>query len=510
MRTLALLIVTAVGLAAQTDRTVFPKDAPLTGRRLALVIGNQNYGRKPLQNPLHDAQDLDGELKSDLGFATTLLTDADLPTMERTINRFTGGIKPGDVALVYYSGHGMEVSGENYLLPVDFSAADEVDVKYKAYPASRLRDRLRAAGAGMTIIILDACRDNPFRSWKSEAGGGLAAMGGAGSFIAFAADEGKTADDNPGQRNGLFTKHLLAALREPGLSIDEVFNHVRAGVNRESGGRQTPFVYTGVIGTFRFREATAVVATNQPVIDLDMERYIAVKESRDPVQLEEAAGKMRREDLAEILRERARAMRSTAVTNSPTPALDKAQLTKDADAAFNRKDYATAFSAYQKLALADDAHGMVQFGYLYDKGYGTKQDYARAADWYRRAADAGQIYAMYNLGVLYEKGSGVNQDYSQAAIWYRKAADAGDPAGMRGIAILYDDGHGFKQDDLQALNWYRKSADAGDTIGMNNIGVMYETGQGVPKDLNQAASWYRKAAEGGYEKAKENLKRLGK
>jgi len=474
MRTLALLIVTAVGLAAQTDRTVFPKDAPLTGRRLALVIGNQNYGRKPLQNPLHDAQDLDGELKSDLGFATTLLTDADLPTMERTINRFTGTIKPGDVALVYYSGHGMEVSGENYLLPVDFSAADEVDVKYKAWPASRLRDRLRAAGAGMTIIILDACRDNPFRSWKSESGGGLAAMGGAGSFIAFAADEGKTADDNPGQRNGLFTKHLLAALREPGLSIDEVFNHVRAGVNRESGGRQTPFVYTGVIGTFRFREAAAVVATNQPAIDLDMERYTAVKESRDPVQLEEAADKMRRADLAEILRERARAMRSAAVTNTPPPALDKATLTREAETAYGRKDYATAFTAYRTLAQANDSAGMSWLGYLYGQGLGVAHDVTQEAFWNRKAAEAGDAGAMSNLGDMYHKGRGVAQD------------------------------------DAQALYWFRKAADGGFTRGFTNLGVMYENGWGVAKDIGQSLVWYRKAANAGDEEAKSNLKRLGK
>jgi TPR repeat protein len=155
-------------------------------------------------------------------------------------------------------------------------------------------------------------------------------------------------------------------------------------------------------------------------------------------------------------------------------ATERDQLTKSADAAYDRKDYTSAFNDYTKLAKSNDAWGALRLGFLYQNGWGTRQDYNQAAYWYRKSADAGRAVAMRNLGILYEGGMGVPRDFTQAAQWYRKAADAGDAGGM------------------------------------NNLGILYENGTGVPKDINQAINWYTKASAGGDENGKTNLKRLGR
>jgi formylglycine-generating enzyme required for sulfatase activity len=306
---------------AAPQRTVSPVIAPVSGRRVALLIGNKDYARRPLSNPVNDATDLAGALRA-LGFEVTLSTNLNRPGLDRAVREFAASVSPGDAALFFFSGHGMEVEGQNYLLPVDFDAQAEEEVKYQALPASLVQERLQGRGARVAILILDACRDNPYRSWRGSSGGGLAGMSGAGVYVAFAAAPGHTADDNPGQRNGLFTKHLLAAVREPGLSIDEVFNRVREGVASESGGKQVPFSNSGLIGRFAFREA-AVAAPAAVAMDLDVERYQAVKDSRDAAQLEQVASEIQRADLALILRDRARALRSAGAPVETAARIDR-------------------------------------------------------------------------------------------------------------------------------------------------------------------------------------------
>jgi hypothetical protein len=232
--------------------------APGGDRRVALVVGNAAYeGASPLKNPENDARDI-GELLSTLGFQTEIAVNVNRRSLEQFVDRFVNNLQPGDVGLFYFSGHGLQLSGENYLVPVDFKGQHEADVKYEAYPASQILDLMGEKRARLSIIILDACRNNPYRSLRS-AGGGLAPMSGTGAFVAFAAEAGKTADDNPMGRNGLFTKHLLAFMGTSGLNLEDVFNRVRGSVYMDSGGGQTPFTYSGVIGDFYFRPSLPIV-----------------------------------------------------------------------------------------------------------------------------------------------------------------------------------------------------------------------------------------------------------
>ena len=231
-----------------------------TPQRRALVIGNTSYPRQPLLNPGNDATDLAAALP-DAGFQVTLATELDGKALKQAVLDFADTVQPGDTALFYFSGHGIEVEGgHNYLLPLDFAAKTERDVEFQALAAERVQELLRSRQARTVILILDACRNNPYKSWSRAAGGGLAGMSGKSVYIAFAAAAGEQADDNPGGRNGIFTKHLLANLRAPGLPIDEVFNRVRRSVAADTNGKQVPFSNSGLLDPFVFIDPAEVRA----------------------------------------------------------------------------------------------------------------------------------------------------------------------------------------------------------------------------------------------------------
>ncbi|MGA3019464.1 MAG: caspase family protein [Bryobacteraceae bacterium] len=256
-----LLLVLA--LTAQDRGVVLPVGG--VSRRLALVIGNNAYRDRPLQNAVNDAQAVRAAL-AEVGFDVDLKLNVGIAEMEDAAGEFVARVRPGDVAVFYYSGHGMQVGDQNYLIPVDFEARTAVDAKYKSYAASRIQENLEAAGVGLQIIILDACRDNPYLSLRSGAGGLAAMQAGKGTYIAFATGPGKTADDNPMGRDGLFTGALVEALREPGLTLDQVFNRVRAQV-AAARPEQVPWSSSNVLGDFYFRPGTT---TAKPLTDKDV------------------------------------------------------------------------------------------------------------------------------------------------------------------------------------------------------------------------------------------------
>ena len=268
---LPLLLALAAALAAQ-DRRVEPvAQGP---RRLALAIGNNAYRDHPLQNAVNDAQAVRAAL-ADVGFDVDLKLNTGMAQLEQAASEFAARVRPGDVAVFYYSGHGMQVGDQNYLIPVDFEARTAVDAKYKSYAASRIQENLEAAGVAIEIIILDACRDNPYRGLRSGSGGLAAMQAGKGTYIAFATGPGRTADDNASGRNGLFTGALVEALRQPGLTLDQVFNRVRARV-AAARPEQVPWSSSNVLGEFYFRAGAPVSAAP------DLEAWETVRATSDP------------------------------------------------------------------------------------------------------------------------------------------------------------------------------------------------------------------------------------
>ena len=258
----AVVFLLACDLCAQPNQPIQPIAVQ---RRLAFVVGNSAYPDAPLKNPGNDAQDLGAALER-LGFRVTLRQNLGKREFDREFEQFTREVRDNDLALFYFSGHGMQVQNENYLLPVDARISSESDVEYEAYPASRVRRKLEDTRARVRVLILDACRNNPYSRFARGTAGGLAAMTNAveGTLIAFAAGDSQTAADNPRERNGLFTKYLLTELARPGQSLKEVFGQVRAEVYQASAKKQLPALYDMVVGRLVLKEGAEVAPAPPP------------------------------------------------------------------------------------------------------------------------------------------------------------------------------------------------------------------------------------------------------
>ena len=250
------LLLAALFLAAQAqDRQLVQERADQ--RRVALVIGYSTYETGPLKNPVNDARDITTALRSS-GFEVIHKENLDQNDMKRAIREFGAKIKNGGVGLFYYAGHGLQVKGTNYLVPVDAKVQSEEEVEYEAVDAGFVLAQMDTAKTGVNIVILDACRNNPFaRSFRSAANG-LAQMDApSGTLIAYATAPGSIASDGGSGRNGLYTQELLKVISTPDLSIEEVFKRVRIAVRGLTQGKQTPWESSSLTGNFSFRQTTA-------------------------------------------------------------------------------------------------------------------------------------------------------------------------------------------------------------------------------------------------------------
>ena len=231
--------------------------------RHALVIGNANYQSSPLRNPLNDARDMAAALKG-LGFQVQSLLDADAGQMEQAILDFGDRLRTGGVGLFYYAGHGVQAQGSNYLIPLQANISREIQLKRKAIDAGLVLDAMGAANNGLNIVILDACRDNPYANSFRNTTRGLARMDSPkGSLIAYATAPGDVAADGDG-RNGVFTKHLLEQMQKPGMQVEQVFKQVTQAVHAETRQRQTPFTTSSLLGEFYFKPGSAPPPSPEP------------------------------------------------------------------------------------------------------------------------------------------------------------------------------------------------------------------------------------------------------
>lgn len=228
-------------------------------KRYALVIGNSNYSKEigMLKNPLNDATDVATELRKS-NFEVQLVTNATYVQMREAMRKFheklTAGPQDQTVGLFYYAGHGVAYQDENYLVPIDADVKFEDDITRMCFPVQRMvLSNMERSNSRMNIVILDACRNNPFPATSRSISSGLGEMKRArGSFIAYATSPGSVASDGSG-RNGLYTQELLKALRKPGLSIEQVFKEVRMNVLRLSGDKQYTWDSSNIIGEFVFK-----------------------------------------------------------------------------------------------------------------------------------------------------------------------------------------------------------------------------------------------------------------
>ncbi len=228
--------------------------------RNALVIGNSSYQHvSQLENPVNDASDMAASLKR-LGFNVIHKKDASLAEMGLAINTYAARIKKeGGIGLFYYAGHGVQVDGANYLIPVDANIASQSEVMFKSIDVGLVLAMVKEAKNSLNIVILDACRDNPYKSSFRSVRKGLAQIDApSGTLIAYATAPGSVSADGTG-RNGLYTKHLLAEIEKPGIPIERVFKGVRANVMKESRTfgidyEQVPWESSSLVNDFYFSQ----------------------------------------------------------------------------------------------------------------------------------------------------------------------------------------------------------------------------------------------------------------
>jgi len=224
-------------------------------KRLALIVGNAKYeSGNVLANPVNDARAIENALRG-MGFTVVEIENAGQKDLKKGIDQFGNKLPDYDVGLFYYAGHGIQFNGENYLVPIDALLSSEQDVEYNCVAVGRVLAKMEYAGTKTNIIILDACRDNPFaRSWsRSSKSKGLAFMDApSGSLIAYATSPGQTAADGKGI-NGLYTESLLKYMKEPGMQIEQVFKAVRKDIEKKSNGQQVPWESTSLKGNFLFK-----------------------------------------------------------------------------------------------------------------------------------------------------------------------------------------------------------------------------------------------------------------
>ena len=326
------LVLTAVvvGQVFSQDRQVRrnPAGEPSaigSGQRVALVIGNGAYRYAvPLHNTANDARDMADAVKR-IGFDLVdgkALVDLDRSGLEQAIRRFGKSIRGGAVGLFYYSGHGMQMDGKNYLIPISANVESRTDIKYELVEIDVVLDERSNANSQLNIVILDACRINPFggKGLRSLSGGLAQLSAPHGTFIAYSTAPGRTAVDGNG-RNSPYTEALARMIVQPGVRIEDVFIKVRQEVMKSTGGEQEPWEQGSLHGAFYLAgPATSTGASEvEPAVGSDKEPLFwqSIMNEGNPAAFEDYLRKYPNGEYAVLARLRIEALRKESLRLLP-------------------------------------------------------------------------------------------------------------------------------------------------------------------------------------------------
>ena len=403
-------------------------------KRIALVIGNNDYKEAPLKNPAHDAEDIAEALRG-LGFIVHSKLNANQREIEDAVKGFVGEIQNGDVGLFYFSGHGVQVHGENYLMPVGGSIESETDVRYKAVNAGLILGKMEESRNRTNIFILDACRNNPFKGFRSLSKGLTMMDAPVGTFIAYATAPGSVAADGT-DRNSPYAKHLMQALKMKGVPIEKVFKQVLREVRKETEGNQVPWIASSLQDDFYFNPDDNSFPVTEPA------RATASPGSELP-DYKEQIEREKRESEQEIAK--LREARRVAALERERLEREKQEMQRERERVASLPPLAPSRRApseesevvrLERLASQGSAAAQYDLGCFYRDGRGVSRDAAEAVKWYRKAAENGNSAAQYNLGLIYKNGNGAAKDQAEARKWFQKAADQGDERAKKQLQNL--------------------------------------------------------------------------
>jgi len=318
----------ALGALALAFASLLAIAAP--NERVALLVGNNAYQTSPLRSAVNDVRDLGAALR-EMGFRTIVRENATRKDMIDAIRQFGQAIEGAEVALFFFAGHALQYKERNYLIPVDAQMGSEDDVTFFSVEVAQVFDRMDRARTRFNLLILDACRNNPFEASFKVSSAGLAQMSApSGTLIAYATAPGAVAADGFG-RNGIYTKHILQHVAAPDLPVELLFKRVREGVERETLSRQTPWDASSLKGDFVFnssnRTAAAAPGGASPDMQLQIERefWVSARDSSRIEDVEAYLAKYPNGQFATLARNRLEALLRPTRSSAPAarPALEQ-------------------------------------------------------------------------------------------------------------------------------------------------------------------------------------------
>ena len=511
-------------------------------KRVAFVVGIDAYDNLPEQQQLkkavNDAEAI-GEALVGLGYDVHKADNVGRLDFLRQWQLFLNRLEPGDEAAVYFAGHGVEIDGQNFLLPRDVprvASGEEEVLKASGLSLAALLDQVRDRHPQIGLYILDACRDNPFVDGTGRGIGGTRGLARveppSGTFIMFSAATKESAldrlSDNDPNPNSVYTRTLLPRLKEAGR-ITDIARDVRREVRELAasvGHVQTPAYYDEVVGDFcpagceaKTAAAPAETTPAKPVPPPAEAKPAEPAPAPPPVQTAAAltpqavqgpaAGRAPVHDCDRLAADpddpdsvvKGVEIGDTINAARAIPACEEAVRLYPQERRFSFQLARAQIQAnHPELAkpvleaLNKDGYAIagVYLGFLYESGNGVAKDEAEAVRLFREGADAGVALGALALAQAYKDGSGVAKDEAEALRWLRKAANAGNARAMIYLGDQYADGTlGLPKDGAEAVSWYRKAADLGSARAVYDLALMYQEGRGVAKDAAEAARLFQ-------------------
>jgi len=511
-------------------------------KRVALIVGNGAYTwAGTLENPVNDARVL-GETLRNLDFEVHLEENLQRSAFLDAIKRFSASLEGADVALFFYAGHGIQVAGENYLVPSDANLQEESDINVELIPVKALLKQMEGS-VDTKIILLDACRDNPFSAGLArsmgtrsvEVGQGLARVdSGPGTLIAYATEPGNVALDGT-DGNSPFTKALLNHISTPNLDVARMLRRVRTDVIETTEGAQIPWENSSLVLDFTFKPAdqgpvelasseealweAVRYGDNPDEVRLYLKRYPNGQFAKSALELLNKALGNKHPSISD--NQDAKALQSTslpvktclavedidlgrgvpdgavqacydAVALFPNSALLRLLYGKVLDRDGNEPEAARQF---RQSAELNNTNAMIELAIAYDLGKGVEWQPEETLRLFKKSARRGNAEAMTHLAHLYAEGNLVDYDEVRSFQWFQKAAEAGNPEAAFYVAGAYDRGEGVAQDDVKARFWYQKALTSDDGgLAATNLASMYLEGRGGDKNTERARELLEQAA----------------
>ncbi len=446
-------------------------------QKIALVIGISDYkvGGK-LPQTLIDAGKVSASL-TEVGFSTTTLVKPNLSKaeLEDALLAFSEKAERADVAVLYFAGHGMQYADDNWLIPASADLRSEAHIRLQGVPLADVVELMKPAR--FKIIILDACRNNPFvLRWGAtrSAGEGLGRMIAAaiptGSLVAFSAAAGQKVPDN-----GVYADALARWIKAEGIELRQLFDRVRRDVQQKTP-TAAPEYTTKYDGLFSFTAG-----------------HTADPAALAPDQMAQA----RISELEQRLAELEKQLRAAPPTTGAASSTVINALVESGIAAYRREDYDAAADSWRTACEGGHAIGCATLASLYELGHGVEPDDKEARRLYSKACSAGSDVSCAGLGAMYESGRGGAQDFDEARRLYQKTCTTDETSGCVYLGRLYLTGVSVAQDLSQAKMLFEMSCNDETVLGCAGLGSLYASGAGATQDFAEALRLFEKACEGG-------------